>query len=112
MRWAREWAKEGMSMDPKELLCPRRAPGHCVAAEVGGREDFSWLGQNRRMSSKTTRGCRRAQKRSSMCGDESPYGEAFGLCLGLFGQLLDGVLGSWRRDSAGGIMPLCKCLPL
>jgi hypothetical protein len=44
MRWAREWAKEAMSMDLKELCCPRRAPGHCVAAEVGGREDLFLVG--------------------------------------------------------------------
>ena len=49
-KWAREWAKEGVSMDPKELLppeSPRRAflPRRWVVERT-----FSWLGQNRRMS--------------------------------------------------------------
>jgi putative transposase len=47
-RWVREWAKEGMSIDPEELLGPRRfgdLPRRWVVERT-----FSWLGQNRRMS--------------------------------------------------------------
>ena len=47
-RWVREWAKEGMSIDPEELLGARRfgdLPRRWVVERT-----FSWLGQNRRMS--------------------------------------------------------------
>jgi hypothetical protein len=38
---------------------------------------FSWIDQNRRrMSKETTRGYVRAAKRSRICCDESPHGEA------------------------------------
>jgi putative transposase len=41
MRWAREWAKERIVIDPKKLFLPRR----WVVERT-----FSWLGQNRRLS--------------------------------------------------------------
>jgi hypothetical protein len=37
MRWAREWAKEGVSVDWQRLLPPQRLRG--VAEEVGGGAD-------------------------------------------------------------------------
>ncbi len=49
MRWAREWAKEGGSMDPKELLPPEGSRAFLPRRWVVERT-FSWLGQNRRMS--------------------------------------------------------------
>jgi putative transposase len=49
MRWAREWAKEGVSMDPKELL-PPEGPRAFLARRWVVERTFSWLGQNRRMS--------------------------------------------------------------
>jgi putative transposase len=49
MRWAREWAKEGMSMDPKKLLPPEGSRAFLPRRWVVERT-FSWLGQNRRMS--------------------------------------------------------------
>jgi putative transposase len=49
MRWAREWAKEGGSMDPKELL-PPEGPRAFLPRRWVVERTFSWLGQNRRMS--------------------------------------------------------------
>jgi transposase len=47
-RWVREWAKEGVPIDPEKLSEPRRfgdLPRRWVVERT-----FSWLGQNRRMS--------------------------------------------------------------
>ena len=47
-RWVREWAKEGVAIDPTKLSGPRRfgdLPRRWVVERT-----FSWLGQNRRMS--------------------------------------------------------------
>ena len=49
MRWAREWAKEGGSMDPKKLL-PPEGPRAFLPRRWVVERTFSWLGQNRRMS--------------------------------------------------------------
>src|SRR5215212_3377700 len=60
---AEEWAKEGKKVDWQRLMPPRgyvALPRRRVVERT-----FSWLGQNRRMSLGTTRGCARARKRSS-----------------------------------------------
>jgi putative transposase len=47
--WLREWAKDGVAIDPEKLSEPRRfgdLPRRWVVVE----RTFSWLGQNRRMS--------------------------------------------------------------
>jgi putative transposase len=47
-RWVKEWAKEGVSIDPEKLSGPRRfgdLPRRWVVERT-----FSWLGQDRRMS--------------------------------------------------------------
>jgi transposase len=47
-RWVKEWAKEGVAIDPEKLLGQRRfgdLPRRWVVERT-----FSWLGQNRRMS--------------------------------------------------------------
>jgi putative transposase len=49
MRWAKEWAKEGVSMDPKKLL-PPEDPRPFLPRRWVVERTFSWLGQNRRMS--------------------------------------------------------------
>jgi putative transposase len=49
MRWAREWAKEGMWMDPKKLL-PPDGPRPFLPKRWIVERTFSWLSQNRRMS--------------------------------------------------------------
>jgi putative transposase len=49
MRWAREWAKEGMDLDPKKFLPPER-PRPFLPRRWVVERTFSWLGQNRRMS--------------------------------------------------------------
>ena len=49
MRWAREWAKEGVSMDPKKLL-PAEGPRPFLPRRWVVERTFSWLSQNRRMS--------------------------------------------------------------
>jgi putative transposase len=49
MRWAKEWAKEGMELDPKKLL-PPEGPRPFLPRRWVVERTFSWLGQNRRMS--------------------------------------------------------------
>ena len=49
MRWAREWAKEGVSMDPKKLL-PPEGPRSFLPRRWVVERTFSWLGQNRRLN--------------------------------------------------------------
>ena len=47
-RWVREWAKEGVTIDPEKLLWPQKfgdLPRRWVIERT-----FSWLSQNRRMS--------------------------------------------------------------
>ena len=48
-RWVREWAKEGVAIDPEEFSGERRRFGDLPRRWVVERT-FSWLGQNRRMS--------------------------------------------------------------
>jgi putative transposase len=50
MRWAREWAKEGVAIDPKKLLPPAEGPRPFLPRRWVVERTFSWLGQNRRMS--------------------------------------------------------------
>jgi putative transposase len=49
MRWAREWAKEGVAIDPKKLL-PPDGPKPFLPRRWVVERTFSWLGQDRRMS--------------------------------------------------------------
>jgi putative transposase len=49
MRWAKEWAKEGVELDPKKLL-PAEGPRPFLPRRWVVERTFSWLGQNRRMS--------------------------------------------------------------
>jgi putative transposase len=49
MRWAREWAKEGVELDPKKLV-PPEDPRPFLPRRWVVERTFSWLGQNRRMS--------------------------------------------------------------
>ncbi len=49
MKWAREWAKEGVKVDPKKLL-PPEGPRPFLPRRWVVERTFSWLGQNRRMS--------------------------------------------------------------
>ena len=64
MRWAREWAKEGLAIDPKKLL-PPKGPRPFLPRRWVVERTFSWLGQNRRLSLWITRGYRRVEKPSS-----------------------------------------------
>jgi transposase len=48
-RWVREWAREGVAIDPEKLSSERRRFGDLPRRWVVERT-FSWLGQNRRMS--------------------------------------------------------------
>jgi putative transposase len=49
MRWAKEWAKEGVALDPKGLL-PPEGPRPFLPRRWVVERTFSWLGQNRRLS--------------------------------------------------------------
>jgi transposase len=61
MRWAREWAKEGVKVDWQKLLPPK---GFVVLPRRWVEErTFSWIDHNGRMSLGTTRGYVRAAKR-------------------------------------------------
>ena len=64
MRWMREWAKEGVELDPKKLL-PPEGPRPFLPRRWVVERTFSWLGQNRRLSLWTTSGYPRVEKPSS-----------------------------------------------
>ena len=49
MRWAEEWAKERIVIDPKKLL-PPEGPRPFLPRRWVVERTFSWLGQNRRLS--------------------------------------------------------------
>ena len=49
VRWMREWAKEGVKLDPKKLL-PPEGPRPFLPRRWVVERTFSWLSQNRRMS--------------------------------------------------------------
>ena len=49
VRWMREWAKEGVKLDPKKLL-PPEGPRPFLPRRWVVERTFSWLGQNRRLS--------------------------------------------------------------
>jgi putative transposase len=49
MRWAKEWAKEGVSMNLEGLLSPE-SPRPFLPRRWVVERTFSWLGQNRRLS--------------------------------------------------------------
>jgi putative transposase len=49
MRWAREWAKEGLAIDPNKLW-PPKGPRSFLPKRWVVERTFSWLGQNRRLS--------------------------------------------------------------
>jgi transposase len=62
MAWAKEWEREGVSVDWQKLLPPRGfvvLPRRWVVERT-----IAWIEQNRRMSLWITRGCVRAAKRS------------------------------------------------
>ena len=61
MRWAAEWAKEGVAVDLRKLLPPK---GYVVLPRRWVVErTISWIDQQRRMSQWITRGCVRAGRR-------------------------------------------------
>jgi hypothetical protein len=64
MRWVREWAKEGVKLDPKKFL-PPEGPRPFLPKRWVVERTFSWLGQNRRMSLWITSVCLRALRSSS-----------------------------------------------
>ncbi len=49
MRWAREWAKEGVAIDWKKLL-PPEGPRPLLPIRWIVERTFAWLSQNRRLS--------------------------------------------------------------
>jgi putative transposase len=49
MRWAKEWAKDGVELDPKTFL-PPEGPRTFLPRRWVVERTFAWLGQNRRMS--------------------------------------------------------------
>jgi hypothetical protein len=57
----REFDKEGVAIDPKKLV-QEKGPRPFLPKRWIVERTLAWLGQNRRMSLATMRGCRRAQK--------------------------------------------------
>jgi putative transposase len=49
MRWAREWAKEGVDLDPKKFM-HQKGPRPFLPKRWIVERTFSWLSQNRRLS--------------------------------------------------------------
>ena len=49
MRWAREWAKEGVAIDLEKFM-PPKGPRPFLPKRWIVERTFAWLGQNRRMS--------------------------------------------------------------
>ena len=49
MRWVREWAKEGLAIDPGKFM-PEKGPRPFLPKRWVVERTFSWLSQNRRMS--------------------------------------------------------------
>ena len=49
MRWAKEWAKEGVAIDTEKFM-PPKGPRPFLPKRWIVERTFSWLGQNRRMS--------------------------------------------------------------
>jgi transposase len=62
--WVREFNKEGVPIDLEKLV-PEKGPRPFLPKRWIVERTLAWLGQNRRLSLGTTRGCRRAQKPSS-----------------------------------------------
>jgi transposase len=62
--WLREWAKEGVQIDPQKFQEPKYPRAFLPIRWIVERT-FAWLGQNRRMSLGTTSVCRRVEKPSS-----------------------------------------------
>jgi putative transposase len=50
MRWAREWAKEGVAIDTRKFMPQKKGPRPFLPKRWVVERTFSWLSQNRRMS--------------------------------------------------------------
>jgi len=50
MRWAREWAKEGVAIDTEKVTPPEGPSRSFLPRRWVVERTFSWLGQNRRLS--------------------------------------------------------------
>ena len=96
MRWAREWAKEGVKVDWEHLLPPKGIqilPRRWVVERT-----FSWIEQNRRMSLGITRGYLRAAKRVGICCYDSPHEEAIDPPLRPFHTVSEGEFSEVRME--------------
>ena len=84
-RWVREWAKEGVSIDPEELLGPRRRfSGICLGGGL-------WSGYllvvgAEQEAEQGLREATRERRSLHLHSDEPPYGEEIGTLVRLFGQ--------------------------
>ena len=84
MRWAREWAKEGVAIDWKKLL-PPEGPRPFLPIKVDSGADLFLVGTEREAEQRlrATAGERRSLH---LRGDEPPYGKAFGPLMRVFRQ--------------------------
>jgi hypothetical protein len=82
---SREWAKEGVSMDPKKLL-PSEGLRPFLPRRWVVERTLSWLSENRRMSLWITRGYPRKFGSVHLRGYEPPYGQEIGPLMRVFRQ--------------------------
>jgi hypothetical protein len=91
MVWAREWAKEGVKVDWQKLMPPegfRR-----LATSVGRREDV-FVDRPEQEDEQGLRAAHCHERSIHLRSYDPRDGEAFGPCSIVFGQFLNGVLGS------------------
>ncbi len=88
--WAREWHKEGRSVELTPLL-PRRGFEVLPRRRWVVERTFAWICHNRRMSKDYERLCATGGPFRLRC-DDAPDGEAVGLCVGVPRQSLETVL--------------------
>jgi putative transposase len=94
-RWAAEWAKEGRDVDWRRLMAPkgfRVLPRRWVVERT-----FAWISHKRRMAKDYERLCATGAGLRLRRDDEA-HGEAFGPCVGVSRQSLEGKFSEVRMQ--------------
>src|SRR5829696_10526149 len=96
MRWAKEWAKEGVAIDTRKFMS-HKSPRSFLPKRWIVKRTFSWLEQE------DEQGLREAARELGslhLRGYQPPDGEAIGPLMRLFGQFPNGILGSSLSSGA------------